>query len=216
MRGDPQILFHILKANELGIWIHAWFWPIGCCDVIILASELYFFFIIIFHWWRHDFLRSIEVISLSGDQYVLSLHVFTWNWIIFASNNCIFCVRVCAFMFINATMDTHVTVDKQLWTFNYGHTSEKLPCNRGQTTVDWEPPIGRKSHRQHVQNRGGSSFFPRGGFDLTSTSREAASRFFFVAILMSKPRIAASRFFLLFWTPVSDVFLASILTQWRP
>ena len=45
----PQILFHILKANELGISIHAWFWPIGCCDVIILASELlkkiYVFFI---------------------------------------------------------------------------------------------------------------------------------------------------------------------------
>ena len=47
--------------------------------------------------------------------------------------------------------------------------------------------------------RGGSSFFPRGG-GLTQRRCGASST----------SRVAASRFFLLlFWTPVSDVFLAS-------
>ena len=71
--------------------------------------------------------------------------------------------------------------------------------------------------------RGGSSFFPRGGFDPSSTSRfflailRAAKRranFFwlfyepiFLAILRAAKRRA--NFFWLFCTPVSDVFLAS-------
>ena len=51
--------------------MHAWFWPIGCCDVIILASELKK---CIFHWWRPFclacvFVLSIEVISLTGDRF---------------------------------------------------------------------------------------------------------------------------------------------------
>ena len=67
MNGDPQILFHILKAIEWEIWMHAWFWPIGCCDVIILASELKK---CNFHWWRHFCLRSNEIISLTDDLYI--------------------------------------------------------------------------------------------------------------------------------------------------
>ena len=89
--------------------------------------------------------------------------------------------------------------------------------------------------RYFVISRGGSSFFPRGGFDPSSTSRffftsrEAASRFFFVLfyeprsgepnffwpfcepIFLAILRAAKRRadFFWLFWTPVSDVFLAS-------
>ena len=111
-------------------------------------------------------------------------------------------------------------------------------------------------HLMMLLNRGGSSFFPRGGFDPSSTSRVAASRFLFIFLRAAKRRAdffgyfksreAASRFFFwlfyepiffwqfykprsgepiflailraakrradffwLFWTPVSDVFLAS-------
>ena len=39
-------------------------------------------------------------------------------------------------------------------------------------------------------SRGGSSFFPRGGFDPSSTSRVAASQFFFLAILRAAKRRA--------------------------
>ena len=87
-----------------------------------------------------------------------------------------------------------------------------------------------------IKIRGGSSFFPRGGgltqrrCRASSTSREAASRFFllfwtpvsdvflastngmmafFYAQAMSEPRSGEPIFLVLFWTPVSDVFLAS-------
>ena len=80
--------------------------------------------------------------------------------------------------------------------------------------ISWQP-----SH-YFTDARGGSSFFPRGGVWPSSTSRVAASRFFlwlfyerrsgepiFLAILRAAKRRAD--FLGLFWTPVSDVFLAS-------
>ena len=54
------------------------------------------------------------------------------------------------------------------------------------------------SRSPRAGHRGGSSFFPRGG-GLTQRRCGASST----------SRVAASRFFLLFWTPISDVFLAS-------
>ena len=76
----------------------------------------------------------------------------------------------------------------------------------------------------HGTIRGGSSFFPRGGFDPSSTSRVAASLFFFCYLTSREAasrfffayftsRKAASRFFWLFYEPRSGepIFFLAIL-----
>ena len=66
MQRDPQILFYGWKANEWEIQIQEKNWPIGHCDVIILASELKK---CIFKKWRHVFLCLSEIISLTSGRF---------------------------------------------------------------------------------------------------------------------------------------------------
>ena len=72
MRGYPKILFNILKAIEWEIWMHAWFWPIGCCDIIILASELKK---CIFHWWHNFFFVSLRLSRLPVINFLPNFYI---------------------------------------------------------------------------------------------------------------------------------------------
>ena len=67
----------------------------------------------------------------------------------------------------------------------------------------YEPRSGEPIFRRFYEPRSGEPIFFFGYF----TSREAASRFFFG--YFDEPRSGKPIFFWLFWTPVSDVFLAS-------
>ena len=66
MVHDPQFLYHGWKEHELEIRFHTTLIPRKWNKVIIFAPELKK---CNFHWWRHNVLRSIEVISPTGDQF---------------------------------------------------------------------------------------------------------------------------------------------------
>ena len=66
MAYDPQFLYHGWKEHELEIRFHTTLTPTKWKKVIIFAPELKK---CDFHWWRHNVLRSIEVISLTGDRF---------------------------------------------------------------------------------------------------------------------------------------------------
>jgi hypothetical protein len=84
--SSSEFFYHGWKEHELEIPFHTTLTPKKWNKVIIFAPKLKKCY---FHWWRHYCLRSIEIISLTGDRfspkfwYVVAERIFYMNYDIY-------------------------------------------------------------------------------------------------------------------------------------